>query len=455
MTRASWLLVASGVAIALFAGVPLYEALLEPTSDSPGSGRRPRWDPRTLASVESVLSVPESAPEPTLEELVEELVALKSRAAPVLVAIACGELSLPEIAPGTVEEAVHPRAIELRHEAVVAALQRFPASKIAQDLRQLCAGAPLDVSLVAVRLLGDCDDPTAIDTLLAIARGMEPIHLQCTHVREPLEGSLAMHFVRRPESLLQLELEDDDIALLIVRAASAARTTTAARWMVELLGRNRALDLAVVEELGRTAAGGRFALPDDVIARMRDTLPLHDDQMRRIAAIALGAAREARAFDDLVFLLDESDPLIVIAARRGLSEIAGLDYALDGDRWLDWRVAQDEWYADNSDRLYEELLAADPAFATRAMGEMLGHPFFRHEWAFAIGGLLPDLAGPVFATGCATLATLGSAQAVQWLVESLAREDEHERELARDALRALTGLDCAAEREAWGLALEL
>jgi hypothetical protein len=104
--------------------------------------------------------------------------------------------------------------------------------------------------------------------------------------------------------------------------------------------------------------------------------------------------------------------------------------------------------------LLDELDSGDAARASQAMSEMLAHSFFRHEWAAAIGALAVDAGGPLFATACATLAALGSARADGLLVEALDREDEHERELARDALRSLTGLDLPPEQAAWRSALE-
>jgi hypothetical protein len=53
------------------------------------------------------------------------------------------------------------------------------------------------------------------------------------------------------------------------------------------------------------------------------------------------------------------------------------------------------------------------------------------------------------------VAAVGSARAVPGLGAALARVDVHERELARGALRALTGLELPAERAAWLHALEL
>jgi HEAT repeat protein len=454
--RTRWLMVASAFALVLVTGVPLYEALVEPVEPDAPISHRSALNPRARAAVEAVLLPRAVGPEPTLESMVRDLVALKAPAIPVLIAIACGEEELSEFAIGTKDAPVHPRAIELRQQAIAGALRELPAPQVAASLREWGVGAPLDMALVAAQFLGDCADPTALDTLVEIARAIEPIQLRRTYVNATLQTALAKHFARTPLALEQLELRGpDDAWPVFVHAASASRTTTSARWLAELLGRDRELDLAVVEELGRSAEGGRFALPEEVVERLRDTLPRADDQMRRLAAIALGNAREGQAFDDLVELLDETDPLIALAARHGLAAITGADLGADPGAWLDWRVAQEAWYAEHSAALLEQLADADPARASAAMGELLSRGFFRHEWAHEIGARLFAAEGPLFATACASVAALGSSRAVPWLVEALERVDVHERELARGALRALTGLELPAERAAWLHALEL
>src|SRR5258705_187985 len=114
LSSSRWLLIASAAVVVLCTGVPLFRAWLEPSLESPPGAEPTRYDPRTLAAVEVVLSPPQSGREPTLEGLIDGLVALKSRAIPVLVAVACGNVALPEFAVGSDDQPVHPRAIQLR-----------------------------------------------------------------------------------------------------------------------------------------------------------------------------------------------------------------------------------------------------------------------------------------------------------------------------------------------------
>ena len=453
-----WALLASAVAATLLAGVPLYRAWIRPRSNDAPADATParRVDPAVLATVEAILAPPESGPEPEFDQLVARIVELGPSAIVPLLALSCGDASAPEFTPGTADLPVHPRAIEIRARVLEASLARFKDDQLVPVALGYARGdAALDIKLVIVRVLGTRSASSALPAIFATLDGVDAVHFQRAFVQQSIESALAALLEQDPMRIEGLEERcRPELLPSLARAAGSVRSTKTIDWLGRQLGRDDQLDLLLLRQLGHAGGGGRLAIPDEALRRMRDSLNQNSDERRRVAAVMLGELHDESVYDELVGLLDDEDVLLVGAARGALTKLVGRDLGPEVDAWYDWRVAQDAWYDQEAPAVYDQLFDDAPALASNAIAQLLSHPFFRHEAAAAVGERLAGSDGTLFTTACTALSLLGSSRGVGGLVEALDREDESQRETACAALHALTGLDLPPERMAWVSALE-
>jgi HEAT repeat protein len=453
-----WVLLASAVAATLLAGVPLYRAWIRPRSnDAPADAALARRvNPAVLASVEVILAPPESGPEPEFEQLVARIVELGPSSIVPLLALSCGDARAPEFVPGTADKRVHPRAIEMRARVLEASLARFKDDQLVPVALDYAGGdAALDVKLVIVRLFGTRSASSALPAVFATLDGVDAIHFQRAFVQQSIESALGALLERDPLRIEGLEQKcRPELLPSLARAAGSVRSTATIDWLGRQLGRDDELDLTLLRQLGHAGGGGRLAIPDEALRRLRDSLTQASDERRRVAAAMLGELHDESVYDELVGLLDDQDVLLVGAARGALTKLVGRDLGPEADAWYDWRVAQDEWYDADAPAVYDQLFDDHPALASNAIAQLLSHPFFRHEAAAALSERLSAADGTLFATACTALTLLGSSRGTAGLVDALDRDDESQRETACAALHALTGLDLPPERMAWVRALD-
>jgi hypothetical protein len=456
--RTRWALITCALAAALIAGVPWLRDLVETHStEIPKSGpRRPRWDPAVLAKVEAILAPPASADEPRLEKLVERISRLGPDAVGPLIALVCGDVVLDDHVPGATNQLAHPRALQLRDQVLQQSLASFRDEDFVSRAIDYGTGdAALDVKLVVVRLLGRRGAAGALPGALAVLDGVDAMHFQRSFVQQSIEPAFAQMIERDPRRIFGVEQKCASTLLpSLVRAAGSVRSTATVEWLAGQLGKDPELDLELLVELGHAGTGGRLAIPDGVLRRLRDSLTQMDDRRKRVAAAMLGELRDSESFDDLVNILDEDNVLLVAAARGALSELVGKDLGPTVDAWYDWRVEQDTWNAQVAPAVYVQLFDPDPALASQAVGELISHPFFRHEAAAAIAERLFDAEGELYATCCLALTGLASSRGTPGLLEALQRDDDGQRELAAASLHTLTGLDLEPVHAIWSRALE-
>jgi hypothetical protein len=453
-----WALIASAAGVALLAGVPIYDALVKrKVPDAPAAlARASRCNPAVLASVESILAPPESGPDPDLDSLVAHIVDLGPSAITPLLALACGDAHVPEIVPGTTDGVVHPLAVELRGRTIEGSLARFTDDQFVPLAVKYADGdVALDVKLVIVRLLGARGAELGLPAVWATLDDVDPICFESATVQQSIEPALAALLQRDPQGIEAAGKHcRRELLPSLARAAGGIRSIKSLAWLANQLGHDETFDLTLLEELGRAGGGGRLAIPEPALRRVRDALAQSHGERRRVAAATLGQLRDDAAFDDLVRTLGDDDVSLVAAAHGALEALVGRDLGPDADAWHDWRVQQDAWNNHMAPSIYRQLSDTDPAFASSAIAELLTHPFFRRDVATALAARLPESDGSLFATTCTALTSLASERGTTGLVEALDRENREERETARRALCALTGLDLPADRATWIAALE-
>jgi len=300
-----WVLVASAIGVALLAGVPIYNELVRRKSvDAPAAPTRAtRCDPAVLASVESILAPPKFGPEPELDRLVAQLVQLGPNAINPLLALACGDANVPEFVPGSTDRSVHPRAIELRTHALEESLLRFTDEQFVPLAVEYGGGdAALDVKLVVVRLLGARKSDSALPAVWTTLEGVDPIHFRRAFVQQSIEPALTALLERDPLSIDGAEKHcRPELLPSLARAAGSVRSSKTIAWLAGQLGHDEMLDLTLLQELGRAGEGGRLAIPETALSRLRDSLTQsHDDRRRVAVVVGSGCVRRRRPRPDAV-----------------------------------------------------------------------------------------------------------------------------------------------------------
>ena len=444
--------------VALLVGLPRRTPPGQAPPETEHVPERPPVDPAALAAVCEILAPPADAKAPEREKMVAGIARIGSAALPVAVALLCGDEPQPVVASGTFDQPIHPRAVELRDTVLREAIRGFDAQRRLACLSERGAGAPLDVLRVIIGLLAEVDHSGALRELLRLAEGIEPIHWQRAYIAEPVEDAFAAQLERRPESVRELRGRlrgaDPAFAGLLVRAAARVRANLTLEFVVDMLGRHDDLDAEVLKALTRIGHGGRVALSDEALERVRRAIGSSDPKLRRLALDAAGALRDGFAVDAMIDQLSDEQPVVAQAARRALTAIAGLDRGAQPQAWIAWRDEELAWRDESGEAALEQLSSDDPGVVFAAIAELVSRPLARWEAADAIAPLASSPDAAIAEAACSALCLLGSGRAIPGLLAVLTTEDEVSRERARNTLEQLTGLALPADLDAWRGALE-
>jgi hypothetical protein len=396
-----------------------------------------------------LLLPPAKSGAPTVAAISGSIVRLGNGAIPAITAILTGEITEPD---GFTD--VHPRAIELRQEILMASLRGFPAGAVVDHLRAKCAASDaIDAKLVAVRILGQVGGSKGLEAILAIAASIEPIHWMRTYVQAPIEESLSAVLARDPR-LMKIVVDqsarlDPRLCPMLVRSVAHGGSPSAAPWLASLIGRDRELDLSVVEELARLADRSFCDLSAADMGKVRSLLDSRDGRVQRSAVTAIGALGDADSITRLVSLVGSPDPLVARAAHGSLKRLTGQAIEPDRAAWAAYCEGEQKWFDESWPALTEGLRGEDLASVADAVNAMAVHPLFRGRAALEFRALLDgtDVERARLAAGA--LGTLGSRVAVPWLIECLRHEDETLRSNAWQSLKTLTGRKLPADPESW------
>jgi len=125
------------------------------------------------------------------------------------------------------------------------------------------------------------------------------------------------------------------------------------------------------------------------------------------------------------------------AAAWALERATGLRLRADAARWRAWLRAETLWFEREGERLGRELRDPSAEVAIRALGELAGHRWRRHELARVASSALEHGGPRVRRLACLALARLGSGAARAALERALEDEDEGVARAARAALETL------------------
>lgn len=391
------------------------------------------------------------------EDVVAELARLGPDAAPALFASLAGTMEGPRPdtteAPDSDDDSSALPEVPREDLILFDALKQLPRGRVVPAVTSAALRSGVDVKLVGVRVLGAVGGAQAVDAWVDILLAIEPLQLQRTYVQAPTEAALVRIFGSEDAAfdalLARLRTAEARILPAIVRALGASGRSRGADALVLLLGRESALDLVVLGQLGRLVESTLGTLSEEQLSWVRPFASDADWRVRREAHAALARVQDVPSYGLFVTALEDDQRLVAQAALWSLRRMSGQDFEQDGKAWSAWFEAELAWHDTEGARWTALLQSAEPARVLEAAGALAAHPVFRHEAARALAPLL-ERAEPSIAAGIATvLGTLRSPAATPRLVQALASEQETVRSAAWGALKQLTGRDLPLEPQAW------
>jgi len=306
-------------------------------------------------------------------------------------------------------------------------------------------------ALAVLEARGGADD-------LALARGLvhthDPEQRPDRSLLRAYEAALTAILNRDQRALRELEQDwsewPDNLWISTVKAVGGAGSPAALELLVWLLRDAQGAHEFLVQQIGRVADAtrlpGDFALHSVLI----DYATGQDSGLRREACLTLGKLQCAEAVQVLIGRLDDEHLGVREAAFWSLKAITGKNMKPDPERWSSWYAAEERWWRDEFHEVRAKLTDDDLAVVGVAIRELGRRKLRRQELAEELLPLLDDEREGVVCMTIAGLGALGSAVAVEPLIEQLEAESPQVRQLALRALSSITGRDdLPAERRSW------
>jgi HEAT repeat protein len=344
---------------------------------------------------------------------------------------------------------------DAERELLSASVRSWPAERAVEALVAALPEEPsLDDRLAALRLLAEVGGHTTLAAVESLCQGLAPVEDAHPLLEEAVESTLARALRRDPRTYDELRRRCERplpaaLARRVARALGAARLGRGLEVRERLLGRNPELDLHAIRALGELAWFDEPEGRAGAARTLRTYLVSIDADVRRGAALALGALGDGESAGDVLALLEDSDRRVQRAAGMALARLSGLDALATAEAWRRWHEDELAWLEADFDRLVGELEEGDAARCVAALRVLSLHGLHR---ALVLPEVLPLLEHEeplVAVAACAALAKLGDPVAFLPLVAALEDERDAVRAAARGALSALTGASPGDDGEAW------
>ncbi len=244
-----------------------------------------------------------------------------------------------------------------------------------------------------------------------------------------------------------------DVAVGLIRAASATESRDGLDMLSGLLGRSSRLDPVLLEHIGAVGSSVRVRAGDDLRDQVRAYLTTEDERVLRAAVGTLGDLRDESSVEPLIQLLDSENDALVRASIQSLRKTTGMGYPPDRLRWATWYLSENQWYQTRGAELLRQLDAAAAPDLARTLGELAESRIHRARIAERVARLLEHEDPVARAAACDALRRLGATERLPALVELLEDEDATVAAAALDALQRLSELELGADPDAWREAL--
>lgn len=204
------------------------------------------------------------------------------------------------------------------------------------------------------------------------------------------------------------------------------------------------------------AVGRRSLPPFDafLLQRLRE-LAVDDDPRKRAAALrACAALGDEDSVELQIAALRYHDGGVRSAGAAALTELTGLRFGGDAQRWLSWHAGESAWWDGAGPEALERLQDEDGAVVVAALSEIVSHRLHRARSARAVAGLLAAESAELRRLACVSIGELGGRAVAPALIERLADVDGGVRDGARRSLTGLFGVELPPDVDAWKSQLE-
>lgn len=422
--------------------------LLGVANASPGSlGSSP------LETMKGILSRP-TGDQRSREDVVEQLVRMGPGAIPELFHTYTGENIEKLLGSG---EFVAERwwcAPDEFGELSLEALGEMPPKPLLSFLKkQTNKDTAVEIRLSAMRVLGELGSAEGLPLLFQTASKEGPKAMRYRSVASTFEDALGEILSSDDQSFAILEGRIDELdAQLLALAIESTRKADrpeGVEFLLSILGRDAALDIAVLEASAELARRFPWRVSTDPRRPIRDRLDAKDPQVRRAAVIATGRIRDTEAFLELIGMLEDPDYNVTRAVTWSLRHMSGQTKLDTVEEWTRWRELEATWWSTEGARLRNELRAEDPRRVTAAANALSQRTFYRDEVVLDICEVLPQQVPVAVTQLCSVLTRLDSSNAVPTLVDLLFDKNARVRNSAGNALKAITGRSLPAEPWIW------
>jgi HEAT repeat protein len=347
----------------------------------------------------------------------------------------------------------YPRLKDSERKTLAAAIEQVPRAATA-----LLAGEDMDAQearearLLALRSLGHVGRAPDLRPALALAATSSSGAIDRA-VRTELESAIS-EILRRDRAGYAaigevLREGETDVEAILVGALGRSGTRDALQLLSDRLGRNRALDLPILSQMGRIAARQHGPADPILLRRVRPYLKSRDVAIRREAAMAVGRLEDEEAVPELIGLLGEDNPGVQSNAYWALKRITGMALAPEPHRWKAWYDRESEWRTSRAPAVLDNLSSAGRAEIVAAIQEIATKRLFRGRLAERLVPLLQHPDADIVGLTCTALMGLRSYAPVPSLIELLDHGNEAVKHNALRALVAITGKERPPERKAW------
>jgi len=310
------------------------------------------------------------------------------------------------------------------HEAAAQALRA--RHNVAREvlLRQLKMSDEPKPLTAAMGVLGDLGDEDDLEQLVRWAALLAPNALddELEHAgAAPLRASVATLATRacRNEQawLAQLKQAPQPLREAMVRGLADSGAPDALERLAGTLRRELVSESFTLVELARAARGSDRRHAESLRNRVRPLLTASDLDVRRDAALCLGALGDEASAETLVALLTHEHAGVRANAHWALARLTGRSASLSADAWNRWIRAELDWWRDDAPLLLDRLVCADPKLRVQAAHALAQHRFPRHSLAVALAERFPVNDAAASAAVLAALVQLRSQSAADVLEE--------------------------------------
>jgi HEAT repeat protein len=327
-------------------------------------------------------------------------------------------------------------------EALVAGLAAFPHAKlraffVERSMPDVDPPVEPGERIAILNILGRMGRGS--DMGLVMRLGVPDPALLEPELKAPLQGTVEQILRRHPsaaDALLRPLIDGSlDVAAALIQAAGASLSPAALPVLVEVLGREPALDAVLLVQIGILAEVAPKPIDEVLLFQVERYLGSPENQCAREAALACGHAEDFDALAPLIELLEHEDRGVREAALWALERISGQRFRSEAARWGSWLRSEECWFEDDLPRIAAKL-SGEIATAVDGLGEIALHRYRRHQLAVEVAPALQNKSAIVRRLACIVLERLGSPVAIPELTERL--EDEASvSHAARQALESL------------------